>query len=190
MRLLVVNAGSSSLKLQVLGPDGTTAGERHVAGWDGDDTAPVAELLAEAGPVAAVGHRVVHGGADPRAAPAVEDGVVAALEALVPLAPLHQRRSLAGIRAARAAAPEVPHVACFDTAYHATLPEAATTYAVPALWRLRWPVRRFGFHGLSHAYAARRAAELLGGDRAGAPAARTVTCHLGAGASLCASLDG
>jgi acetate kinase len=132
-----------------------------------------------------VGHRVVHGGPDLTEATLLDDDVVAQLEALTPLAPLHQPRALAGIRAVQAALPGVPAVACFDTAFHATLPPAAATYALPEEWRRRWPLRRFGFHGLSHQYAARRATELLG-----APARRIVTCHLGAGASLCAVLDG
>ncbi len=134
----------------------------------------------------AVGHRVVHGGPDLREATVLDDRVVAAIEALTPLAPLHQPRALAGIRAVQAALPGVPAVACFDTAFHATLPAAAATYALPEEWRRRWPLRRFGFHGLSHQYAVRRAGELLGPP---APR-RIVTCHLGAGASLCAVLDG
>lgn len=133
----------------------------------------------------AVGHRVVHGGPDLREAAVLDETVVTAIEALTPLAPLHQPRALAGIRAVQAALPGVPAVACFDTAFHATLPPAAATYALPEDWRRRWPLRRFGFHGLSHQYATRRAAELLGGLPA-----RVVTCHLGAGASLCAVLDG
>ncbi|HET7721581.1 MAG TPA: acetate/propionate family kinase [Acidimicrobiales bacterium] len=133
----------------------------------------------------AVGHRVVHGGPDLREATVLDETVFTTIEALTPLAPLHQPRALAGIRAVRAALPGVPAVACFDTAFHATLPPAAATYALPEDWRRRWPLRRFGFHGLSHQYAARRAGELLGGLPA-----RVVTCHLGAGASLCAVLDG
>ena len=133
----------------------------------------------------AVGHRVVHGGPDLREATVLDESVLATIEAVTPLAPLHQPRALAGIRAVRAALPDVPAVACFDTAFHATLPPAPATYALPEDWRRRWPLRRFGFHGLSHEYAVRRAAELMGG-----PARRVVTCHLGAGASLCAVLDG
>jgi acetate kinase len=133
----------------------------------------------------AIGHRVVHGGPDLQSATLLDGGVMAAIEALTPLAPLHQPRALAGIRAVQAALPGVPAVACFDTAFHATMPAAASTYALPEEWRRRWPLRRFGFHGLSHQYAVRRAGELLGGVPA-----RVVTCHLGAGASLCAVLDG
>jgi acetate kinase len=110
-----------------------------------------------------------------------DDEVVAALEALVPLAPLHQPAALAGIAAAGAALPDVPAVACFDTAFHATLPPEAFTYPLPAEGRQRWGLRRFGFHGLSHAYASRVA---------GVHGRRVVTCHLGAGASLAAVVDG
>jgi acetate kinase len=217
MRLLVVNTGSSSLKLQILdGPatephaanqatsdaspepggrklsqgaaDWHSGPSRHVADWDGRDVSPIADLVAEAGAVTAVGHRVVHGGLEFRDPTLIDDNVVAALDALTPVAPLHQQRALAGIAAARKVLPNVPHVACFDTAYHATIPEAAATYALPAEWRQRWPLCRFGFHGLSHAYAARRAAEMIG--RTDDADLRVVTCHLGAGASLCASRGG
>jgi acetate kinase len=190
VRLLVVNTGSSSLKLQVLdrspGDGWTTGLSRHVADWDGRDVRPVADLVAESGAVTAVGHRVVHGGVELRGPTLVDDEIVTRLDALTPLAPLHQQRSLAGIAAAREVLPDIPHVACFDTAYHATLSEPAATYALPEAWRRRWPLRRFGFHGLSHAYAARRATELTGS----ADDLRVVSCHLGAGASLCASRAG
>ena len=94
--------------------------------------------------------------------------------------------AVAAIRAVQAALPDVPAVACFDTAFHASLPPAAATYALPRQWTARWGLRRYGFHGLSHSYAARRARELVAADES----ARTVTCHLGAGASLCAVQDG
>jgi acetate kinase len=92
----------------------------------------------------------------------VDDGVVARFRELTALAPLHQPRAIAAITAARSILPDATHVACFDTAFHATLPAAAYVYALPAAWRERWPVRCFGFHGLSHSYAARRAAVLMG----------------------------
>jgi acetate kinase len=183
LRILVVNAGSSSLKLRLLGPDDellsdaelpaprAQVDERALAGW-----------VRRAGALDAVGHRIVHGGERFRAAVRIDDGVVAALRELTDLAPLHQPKSLAALDAVRRALPELPAVACFDTAFHATLPAAAATYAVPAAWRERFGARRYGFHGLSHAYAARRAAELTG-------ARRVVTCHLGAGASLAAVMD-
>ncbi|HUR23045.1 MAG TPA: hypothetical protein VMZ73_04155, partial [Acidimicrobiales bacterium] len=131
--------------------------------WAGEADPAALEPFAEAMQQAdAVGHRVVHGGPAFQSATVLDDGVVAAIEALTPLAPLHQPRALAGIRAVSAALPHVPAVACFDTAFHATLPPAAATYALPEDWRRRWPLRRFGFHGLSHQYAVRRAGELLG----------------------------
>src|SRR5205823_12665285 len=103
------------------------------------------------------------------------------------LAPLHQPRAIAGIRAVAKLLPGAPAVACFDTAFHATLPAAASTYALPADWNGRFGLRRFGFHGLSHAWAARRAAELLRRDQ---QELRLVSAHLGAGASLCAIAGG
>jgi acetate kinase len=180
VRVLVVNAGSSSLKLRLLGPRDELEAEHDLAPDDGD---ALAAALAELAAPDAVGHRVVHGGARFRDAVLVDDGVVEALTELTDLAPLHQPAALAGIAAVGRALPGVPAVACFDTAFHATLPPAAATYAVPAAWRERWGVRRYGFHGLSHAYASRRAAEVTG-------ARRVVTCHLGAGASLAAVRDG
>ena len=175
--ILVVNAGSSSLKVRLLGPDDALVAQLDLApGGLGD-------ALGELGTVGAVGHRVVHGGERFREAVVVDAAVTAELEALTELAPLHQPGSLAGLAAAREALPGVPHVACFDTAFHATLSPAAYTYALPAQWRERFPLRRYGFHGLSHAYAARRAAELGAGRR-------VVTCHIGAGASLAAVRDG
>lgn len=185
--VLVVNAGSSTLKLRLLGEGDEVEAGHDVDPWAGDADpsvlAPFAGAMARAG---AVGHRVVHGGPHLREATVLDDGVVAQIEALTPLAPLHQPRALAGIRAVQAALPGVAAVACFDTAFHAGLPPAAATYALPEDWRRRWPLRRFGFHGLSHQYATRRAGELLGGGSL----RRVVTCHLGAGASLCAVLDG
>ena len=177
MHVLVVNAGSSSLKVRLLDPHDVLLAQLDLApGGLGD-------ALGELGTVDAVGHRVVHGGERFREAVVVDAAVTAELEALTELAPLHQPGSLAGLAAAREALPGVPHVACFDTAFHATLSPAAYTYALPAQWRERFPLRRFGFHGLSHAYAARRAAELGAGGL-------VVTCHIGAGASLAAVRDG
>jgi acetate kinase len=182
MRVLVANAGSSTLKLSIPDDDVAVTIDR----WDGSADDPrVDDFVAAAGAVDAVGHRVVHGGTDFTDAVRVDDAVERAIADLVHLAPLHQPRSLAGIHALARALPSVPAVACFDTAFHATMPPAASTYAVPREWRAKWPVRRFGFHGLSHAYASRRVVEV-----AGVPLARVVTCHLGAGASLCAVRDG
>jgi acetate kinase len=183
VNVLVVNAGSSSLKLRVLGGD-TVLADHHVERWDAD-TGPLRDFLATAPRIDAVGHRVVHGGSEFTAATVINDHVRAALERLTGLAPLHQPRALAGIDAVTEALPDVAQVACFDTAFHATMPAHATTYALPLEWREKWGLRRYGFHGLSHAYASRRAAEL-----AGRPEARVVSCHLGAGASLAAVQGG
>jgi acetate kinase len=139
------------------------------------------------GPVDAIGHRVVHGGTRFAGPVVVDAAVLDAIRSVTDLAPLHQPAALVALEAVGHRLPGVPVVACFDTAFHATLPAAAATYALPAEWRRRWPLRRFGFHGLSHAYAARRAAELLG---AATPDLRVVTCHLGAGASLAAVRGG
>jgi acetate kinase len=184
VRVLVVNAGSSSLKLRLLDPDDRLAGARDLPARAGRfDQREVAGALADLGPADAVGHRIVHGGARFRDSVAIDAAVEEALRALTDLAPLHQPKSLAALEAVSRALPGTPAVACFDTAFHAGLPDAAATYAVPAEWRERFAVRRYGFHGISHAYAARRAAQLLGRPAEGV---RLVTCHLGAGASCAA----
>jgi acetate kinase len=187
--VIVVNAGSSSLKVRVLDRDDAMVDSLDLDRWDGSADRPeLAEFLRRAGPGAAVaGHRVVHGGASFSQAVLIDDSVVATIERLTDLAPLHQPRALAGIAAVRRALPDLPGVACFDTAFHATMPAAAAMYALPADWTARFGLRRFGFHGLSHEYASRRAVELAGLDAAGL---RVVTCHLGAGASLAAVRDG
>jgi acetate kinase len=135
----------------------------------------------------AVGHRIVHGGERFREAVRIEGDIEPQLRELTELAPLHQPKSLAALDAVSEALPEVPAFACFDTAFHATLPAAAATYALPVEWRDRWQLRRYGFHGLSHGWVARRAPELLGRAAEGL---RIVSCHLGAGASVCAIKDG
>jgi acetate kinase len=166
LAVLVVNAGSSSLKLRLLSDDDELL-------WSADElTEPPVEPDV-------VGHRVVHGGERFREAVRLTDDVLAELRGLTDLAPLHQPKSLVAIDAVTDMLPGVPAFACFDTAFHASIPPAAATYALPREWRARGPLRRFGFHGLSHAYAARRAG-----------AGRVVSCHIGAGASLCAVRDG
>jgi acetate kinase len=178
VRVLIVNAGSSSLKLSLLD------GDELVAQTDEEELAAFVETLDR---VDAVGHRVVHGGTEFTDAVVVDVEIERKLLALTPLAPLHQPRAVQLIREARELLPDVPQVACFDTAFHATMPTAAHTYALPEQWRTHWPLRRFGFHGLSHSYASRRAAELLGRPL---EAIDLVTAHLGAGASLCAVRGG
>jgi acetate kinase len=162
---LVVNAGSTSLKLALVDEAGRAATIASL-----DDVPPGLD---------AVGHRIVHGGGVFRDPVRVDDAVAAALERLTPLAPLHQAPALQALAVARAAAPAVPHVAVFDTAFHATLTEAASTYAVPRAWREQWGVRRFGFHGI----AVQSVAEQVN-------ARRLVVCHLGGGCSVTAVLDG
>jgi acetate kinase len=184
--LLVVNVGSSSLKLSAVDDRGTLLASDDVIEWDGRGEV-IGDFADRVGSIERVGHRVVHGGPDFTGPVVIDDHIEAQLAGLVPLAPLHQPRAIAAIRAARMALPAATHVACFDTAFHATMAPAAHVYALPQEWRDRWPLRRFGFHGLSHAYAARRAAELAGVEPS---EMHVVTCHLGAGASLCAVRGG
>jgi acetate kinase len=186
-RVLVVNAGSSSLKLRVLDPADEVTAALDLDPWDGrPEHRELGEFLSGLS-VDAAGHRVVHGGRRFIAATVIDDTVTAAIADLTDLAPLHQPRALAGIAAVRSALPGVPAVACFDTAFHAGMPAAAAAYALPKLWTDRFALRRYGFHGLSHAYASRRAAEFLGEEP---ERLRLVTCHLGAGSSLAAVQGG
>jgi acetate kinase len=188
VRVLVANAGSSSLKLSLLDDDGAVAAATTVENWQGaGDLQPLGDFLAACGPVDAVGHRVVHGGPRYDGPVLVDDLVTTYLYSVSHLAPLHNPRALAGIRATRDLLPDVPAVAAFDTGFHATLPPAAATYALPRDWNERWGLRRYGFHGLSHAWAVQRGAELVGREPA---ELRIVSCHLGAGASLAAVRGG
>ena len=215
--VLVINAGSSSVKYQLVHPD---TGESYAKGLiermglprgavhhtvDGTthrrtivvpDHAAAMTLLtqafAEHGPdlstvdLVAVGHRVVHGGADFADPTLITPAVLTTVEQLVPLAPLHNPGNLQGIVAAQEIFPEVPQVAIFDTAFHQSMPPEASTYAVPAAWRNQYRVRRYGFHGTSHAYVSRRVAELMGRPL---EEVRTVVLHVGNGASATA-VDG
>jgi acetate kinase len=161
--VLVVNAGSTSVKLSVVHPSGT---KRRVATLD------------EAAGVGAVGHRVVHGGERFVEPTRLDDSVVEALRALTEIAPLHNLPALAAIDSARAALPDIPHVAVFDTAFHATIPAVARTYALPQRFR-DLGIRRFGFHGISVQSVVERV-----------DVSRLVVCHLGGGSSVTAVLDG
>lgn len=188
MRVLVVNAGSSSLKLRVLGEQDQVMSSRDLDAPSGRaDPTEVQAFLRGTPDVGAAGHRVVHGGREFRQSILVTDDVLARLRPLADLAPLHNPPALIGLEIVRGALPETPNVACFDTAFHATIPDRAATYAVPSMWTEEWGIRRFGFHGLNHAYASRRAGELIGTP---AEELRLVTCHLGAGASLAAVAEG
>jgi acetate kinase len=157
---LVVNAGSTSLKLHLVAGDES----RDVDGFVAAD---------------AVGHRVVHGGRRFVGPALVDDEVERAIEDLSVLAPLHNQRALEEIRRAREALPDVPHIAVFDTAFHRTLPPAASTYAIPLRWREDWDVHRYGFHGISVQWVASQI-----------DAERLVVCHLGGGCSVTAVRGG
>lgn len=193
--VFVVNSGSSSLKYQLLDVE-SGAVELHglidrigEEGEVADHTAALESILpqVEGRAIAAVGHRVVHGGSRFAAATVIDDRVEAVIEELAALAPLHNPANLLGIRAARTALPSVPHVAVFDTAFHQTMPPAAYTYALPVELVAQYGVRRYGFHGTSHKYVSERAAAFL--DRPLA-SLRTIVLHLGNGASMTAVAGG
>src|SRR3954447_16712300 len=174
MRVLVVNAGSSSLKLAVL-ENGRRVEQATVERWEGEEhLEPLRTFARDAGEVDAVGHRIVHGGPRLTDTAVVDEGVLKYLDSVTDLAPLHNPRGIAGIRAARQVFGGRPEVVCFDTSFHAGLPPAARTFALPREWNRRWGLRRYGFHGLSHSYAVRRAAELVGRPLADL---RVVSCH-------------
>lgn len=185
--LLIVNAGSSSLKLAVY--DGAKQVWRAVVdeiGADGHAAALEGALARSGIPLAnlkGAAHRVVHGGAGLVATCRVTHLVLREIEACVPLAPLHNPANLIGIRAVAKILPDLPQYACFDTAFHATNPEVATTYALPGEERARG-IRRYGFHGLSYAALVR----IL--SARGPLPQRLLACHLGNGASLCAIMNG
>jgi acetate kinase len=185
-RVLVVNAGSSSLKLRLLGPQDAVDAAHDIDG-EGDWEGELEQFLDRAPNPDAAGHRVVHGGATFLAPQPIDAELEQRLAELEELAPLHNPPAIRMIQALGRLRPELQAVACFDTTFHAGLPAAAATYALPAAWTDRWPLRRFGFHGLSHAYASRRAAEIIGGPL---QELRLITAHLGAGASLAAVASG
>lgn len=187
MRILVVNSGSSSLKLRLVDDTEHVVESADLSAVDQLADTEVGAAIDKMGAFDAVGHRVVHGGRQ-FVDPARIDGPLrSGLEALTPLAPRHQPAALRAIDIVTALAPEVPAVACFDTAFHTSLPAVAATYAIPRRWREELGVRKYGFHGLAHAWTSRRASQLLGGTR---EPAKVVTCHLGAGASLAAVVGG
>jgi acetate kinase len=190
MRVLTVNAGSSSLHLAVVA-DGT-AGERldllsHPPDSPETERAVDGFVAGLEEPVAAVGHRLVHGGEALCRPTVADDDLLAALAKIVDLAPLHLPPALHLVDVLRTKLPDVPHVLVPDTAFHAGLPEHAATYPVPAEWRAEFGLRRYGFHGLSYAWATGRAAELLGRPLADL---HLVAAHLGGGDSVCAVREG
>jgi len=212
-QILLLNAGSSSLKAALVRSSTEEELATAQADWAGDSSRfaihvrgtttarplagrshgdavreVVASLTSLAIPLdrlTAVGHRIVHGGDFSRAV-IVTPEIRARIQSLIDLAPLHNPPSLNALDAALQLFPGVPHIASFDTAFHATLPQEAWTYPIPAEWTRRWGIRRYGFHGLSHAYCSRRADELLGARKA----RRLVICHLGHGCSASAVVNG
>jgi acetate kinase len=194
--IFVINSGSSSIKYQLvnvetgeaivnglierIGEPGSKA-KGHVAGMK-----IALAALGSGHDITAVGHRVVHGGTVFTEATVITDKVEKQIEALSPLAPLHNPANLVGIRAARKAMPELPQVAVFDTAFHRTLKPDAYSYAIDAKLASKYSIRRYGFHGTSHKYVSERAAEFLGRPLKDT---KTIVLHLGNGASACA-VDG
>ncbi|MFO1023525.1 MAG: acetate/propionate family kinase [Planctomycetales bacterium] len=217
MKILLLNAGSSSLKGSLMESSDSSTIAQATGEWSGSEThyeyvwsegpprsetvtwkghhAAVRRFLADLfhsssgvapADLAAVGHRIVHGGPF-NASTLITPEVRAEISQLAALAPLHNPPSLEALAAAQAELPDLPHVAVFDTAFHATLPAPARTYPIPEKWTREWGIRRYGFHGLSHAYCARRAVEML---PASVPSRRLIICHLGHGCSATAVLDG
>ncbi len=189
--ILVINSGSSSLKYQLIDVDSASSlvseTIERVASHE-DAFEQMLEKLSSLGiePVA-LAHRVVHGG-DKFSEPVVIDaGVEKAIEALVPLAPLHNPGNLAGIRAGSKAFPSLKQIAVFDTAFHQTMPESSYRYAIDIELAKKLGIRKYGFHGTSHSYVSRKAAELLGIER---EKFNAVVLHLGNGASVCAIKGG
>lgn len=186
--VLVADAGSSSLRLTVFGDGGEILAEHRSDSAPGEDIAgALRHMLAEAPAPVAVGHRLVHGGPELRRHCLVDDDVRGRLDQVADLAPLHVPPALTVLDAARELLPDVPHIACFDTVFHMGLPAAAREYAVPAAWREQYGLRRYGFHGLSYAWATERAAELLGRHTG---QLHLVIVHLGGGCSACAVREG
>ncbi|MGZ7086564.1 MAG: acetate/propionate family kinase, partial [Ilumatobacteraceae bacterium] len=199
--VLVINSGSSSLKYAVIEPESRRMVADGIVERIGDG--PVADhgaalqeaftQLAESGQpletlgLAAVGHRVVHGGPDLYEPTIVDDILIKKLEELAPLAPLHNPPALLGIQVAREALPDLPHVAVFDTAFFHDLPAAAATYAIDRDIARQWHIRRYGFHGTSHQYVSEQAAEFLGEPP---ESLNQIVLHLGNGASASAIAGG
>jgi len=212
--ILVLNCGSSSLKFSLLDPSTqalslsglaeklledtpqitfkSKAGKHTLALERGHAAAmqailPELEALGLESQVSAVGHRVVHGGEKFKHSSLITPEVIAAIEACVPLAPLHNPANLLGIRSALAAFPKVPQIAVFDTAFHQTMPPYAYHYALPKDLHLQHGVRRYGFHGTSHQYVIRKAAEMLGRPL---EELCLISAHLGNGCSIAAVSQG
>ncbi|MBN1436217.1 MAG: acetate kinase [Sedimentisphaerales bacterium] len=221
MKILVINAGSSSIKYQLYEmPQGTVIAKGNLERigeemgklthqYDSQEyttETPVADheigmafiletlvsekagaVIKDIAEIQAVGHRVVHGGDEFSGSNIIDDNVLASIEKFADLAPLHNPPNLTGIRAAQHKLPKATQVACFDTAFHASIPEVAYMYALPYELYEKYRVRRYGFHGTSHRYVARRAAELM---KKGKYDVNLITCHLGNGCSMAAVKNG
>ena len=187
LRILVPNLGSTSLKYQTIEmpSERVTARGRFERVTRYEDA--IAQIRSGDEPVDAVAFKAVHGGPDYRGTFLIDEGVMAALERYLPAAPAHNAIYLAAISAFRTAMPGVPLVAAFETEFHSGMPEAAAVYGVPAEWRERHGIRRYGFHGASHRYVGERVPEIL--DRPGS-SLRLVSCHLGGSSSICAISGG
>jgi acetate kinase len=191
VKVLVLNAGSSSLKHAVI-DDGAKVLGHGVERWDpgarpGRHAAALRAAISAADMRPdAIGHRVVHGGRRFMEPTLIDRAVRTGIEDVAELAPVHNRAALEGIDAATEAFPGVPQVACFDTAFHHTIPEVAATYAIPYEWSRRHGIRRYGFHGLNVAWCSGRIAKLIGADAS----RRLIVCHLGSGCSVTALLSG
>ena len=219
MKVLVINAGSSSLKYQLIDMENEqllAKGLCERIGIDGrlthkvpgrEDVVreipmpthseaiqsvldimvdPVNGVIASTDEIAAVGHRVLHGGMAFTESCVIDDACIAAIEKCIPLGPLHNPANLMGIRACQAIMPNTPQVAVFDTAFHMTMPPKAYIYAIPYEYYEKDDVRRYGFHGTSHRYVSARAIDMLGNPEH----SRVICCHLGNGSSLSACVDG
>ena len=186
--ILVLNSGSSTLKASLVAEGADEAAASTSAVWDSESRDATFERVLRELPITdvelrAVAHRVVHGGTRFTGPVLIDDEAISALTELTELAPLHNEVALDVIRLARSRLPDVPHVACFDTAFHASMPEVAWRYPVPAEWADRWGIRRFGFHGLSVEWSVMAAAEILGVP---VDALSVVVAHLGSGCSVTA----
>ena len=219
MKILVINAGSSSLKYQFMESEGGEVFAKGLCeriGIDGRLTHkvpgredvhldipmpthneaiqavldimvdPEKGVIASTDEIAAVGHRVLHGGAAFTESCIIDDACIAAIEKCIPLGPLHNPANLMGIRACQKIMPNTPQVAVFDTAFHMTMPPKAYIYAIPYEYYEKDDVRRYGFHGTSHRYVSARAIDMLGNPEH----SRVISCHLGNGSSLAAIVDG
>ena len=217
MNILIINAGSSSLKYQLMNPETGEVSAKGLCeriGIDGrlnhkvgdekvvkdipmpthsEAIAATLEILQDAqygviksvDEIDAVGHRVLHGGMEFFASCVIDDEVIAAIKKCIPLGPLHNPANLMGIEACQAVMPKTPQVAVFDTAFHMTMPPKAYRYAIPTEYYENDSIRRYGFHGTSHKYVAKRTAELVGKTEF-----KMVNCHLGNGSSMAAIKDG